>query len=529
MWGKSIEAVSSERYDRLPPVPVQPHVRLWDGDWNFLSSLVCNADWEWELNDASVVTVTVTEDSPYYDTLKNPQAWPKSTLYLTADIGEARWSGRVTQMSHQQVGQGRKGIVLSVTSDYVKLKELLAWANPFLPDQIQFPKAHILFGPAKWVVSSIIFSNLLRRGNSLWKLPDRIINVSQWVDLDMSGWPVVLRPPSMVGDKSPMAITSARFETVDEVIQPIMEDAGLCVEWRRYLPGDPPINDLKGVRRGALILEVVDKSGWTAEGTSLIGSVVSGLVRAATKVAANGFDQSTETITKPTVPDEYRRARYWGTVPSMPWVVLDENSGCKKLGLEWTPPGPSQFVGGGTSMLGVNETIKAGIIGLGGFIGAMFGQSQAGAAAEAILEPLYKDTIAAFQSKKDHLRIREQGWDYPFEAPLITGRANSLNMLSKLRMKRAETAGKLTAEVELPPEGPYVPGPPGHGDFWIGDRVAIDVGVGKLIVQYVTSIKWKQDKGWRVKLGPLKRRTGDAYLADRLDRISQAAHTLGVW
>ena len=75
----------------------------------------------------------------------------------------------------------------------------------------------------------------------------------------------------------------------------------------------------------------------------------------------------------------------------------------------------------------------------------------------------------------------------------------------------------------------YIPGPPGHGDFWIGDRVAIDVGVGKLIVQHVTSIKWKQDKGWRVKLGPLKRRTGDAYLADRLDRISQAAHTLGVW
>ena len=70
MWGKSIESISTERYDRLPQLPEQPHVRLWDGDWNFLSSLVCEADWEWELNDASVVTVTVTEDSPYYDTLK---------------------------------------------------------------------------------------------------------------------------------------------------------------------------------------------------------------------------------------------------------------------------------------------------------------------------------------------------------------------------------------------------------------------------------------------------------------------------
>ncbi|MDK6577175.1 hypothetical protein QP281_25230, partial [Escherichia coli] len=67
-------------------------------------------------------------------------------------------------------------------------------------------------------------------------------------------------------------------------------------------------------------------------------------------------------------PEEYSRKVQAGSLPEAPWVVLNHGpyTGIETSEFEYTPPGPSQFVTGGSSMPGVNETIKAGIIGLGG-------------------------------------------------------------------------------------------------------------------------------------------------------------------
>src|SRR5699024_7963163 len=92
-------------------------------------------------------------------------------------------------------------------------------------------------------------------------------------------------------------------------------------------------------------------------------------------------------------PDEYRSKGFLGSLPEAPWVVLESGdyTGVESTTVEYTPPGPSQFVTGGSSMPGVNETIKAAVIGVGGILGSTIGQSQVGSVVDALLEPLYSD------------------------------------------------------------------------------------------------------------------------------------------
>lgn len=515
-------------------------IRLWDGDWNFVSEIVGEYEHRFKFinNDAGPATVQLPIDHAVAELLMDPARWPTKSMYLTFDKDGARWSGRIVNTRVVVNYKGEQYVEVSATHDYQKLKELLVWANPFLPAEVQFPKAWMLFGPSRWAIATTLLVNLIRKNNSLWMIPDDPMNIRQWFDLNMSNWNMAVKPVDLLRDNSLTAVVSSRFKTFHHCVKDIADDAQISIECRRYLPGDEPPIPGKNLRYGCLVFDIVDKSGWNKE-TSFGGSLVSGLSRAIARVSSDGLTDGIETLPRITQPEEYYQRGFLGSLPSAPWVVLEHGpfTGMESTEYEYVPPGPSQFVTGGSSMPGVNEVIKSSIIGIGGVLGSIFmGQSQLGAVAESLLEPLYSDVFAAFMAHKEHGRIREQGWDFPFEH-WVDGadKAYTIEAVSAMRKAKYETRERHSIKIKMNNGAPYWVGDKGHGDFFTGDRVAVHaLGMPKdrLMVEQVQELEYassSDDRGWEIVIGKPEFASGLSYLAQRYERTTEGLRDLGVW
>lgn len=514
-------------------------VRIWDGDWNQFAEVEVYYDLEvtFEYMEAGSGSLSIPLSSPVAQAMLDPDSWPTKSMYVTVDKDGARWSGRVENATVSVDYTGEQQLELALIHDYVKLKELLVWSNPFLPAGVQFPKAWLLFGPSRWSVATTLFVNLLRKNTSSWMVPDDPLDIGQWFDLDMSNWSMAVKPVSFVRDNSLTTIISSRFKYFHDCVEDICRDAQLSIECRRYLPGDPPPIPGANLRYGCLVYEVVDKSGWNKP-TSIGGSLVGGLNRVVQRVLSDGMTETLDYLPRVDHPDEYYKVGFLGTMPEAPWVVLEhgEHTGMEATNYEYVPPGPSQFVTGGSSMPGVNEALKSSVIGIGGFIGSLFNFNQAGSIAATILEPLYSDVFAAFMAHKDRGRIRQQGWDFPFEKWVDgSDQAYTLGSMSGMRKAKYETRERHSVQVDMVSGAPYWVGQLGHGDFFIGDRVAVHaLGMpeDRLFVEMVESLTYSEsddERGWEIEVGETEFASGLEYMSRRADRLRQALQDQGVW
>lgn len=515
-------------------------IRLWDGDWNLVSTI--QGDYEHSFKfinlDAGDASVVLPVDHWVARMMMDPFEWPTKSMYLTFDKDGARWSGRIETARVDVDYTGDRVVELLATHDYKKMKELLAWANPFLPASVQFPKSWYLFGPSRWCVAATVFCNLLRMNNSLWELPDDPLDLAQWFDLDMSNWRMAIKPVDFGSDSSPTAFVSSRFKVMHDCIKPVCEDAQLVIECRRFLEGDEQPIPGKVLRHGCLVFEVKDKAGYNQE-TAFGGSLATGFTRAIRRIQSDGLTEHLDYVPRVEQPDEYYQEGFEGTVPTAPWVVLEhsEYSGINSTEFTYSPPGPSYFVTGGSSMPGVNEAIKASIIGFGGFLGSFLGfQTQIGSTAEALLEPLYSDVFAAFNAQKDHDRIESQGWDYPFEQWADgSDKAFTLSALGALRKARHESRERFSVSVEMENGCPYWIGPEGYGDFFIGDRVgvhALGMSPEQLMVEQVEELEYRRssdENGWSISIGKPEFTSGIDYLTERFETATAGLKELGVW
>lgn len=516
------------------------YVRLWDGNWSGCITIndFFDLSMKFVRNDSGDLSIQLPLDSEAAELLMDPERWPTKSMYITVDKDGARWSGRVVNSKTDVTFQGERYFELTAVHDYQKAKELLVWSNPFLPAEVQFPKAWMLYGPARWAVASTLFVNLLRKNNSLWMIPDDPLDVGQWFDLDMSNWNMVVKPVKFFDDTSMHTFVSSRFKYFHDCVESIMADAQLTLQCRRYLKGEdePPIPG-KDLRNGCLVWEVVDNAGYNKQ-TAFGGNFFTGFDRRIRRIMSDGLTEKLDYVETTEQPEEYFKQGFIGTVPTAPWVVLQhgEMTGVNALTYEYSPPGPSQFVTGGSSMMGVNEAIKASVITVGGIIGSIIGQSQIGAAADALLEPLYSDVFLAFKANKHHSRIREQGWDYPFEK-WVDGADKAYSVAGWIAMRKAleESREKFSVTVEMENGSPYFVGPAGYGDFFLGDRVgvhALGMPEGRLMVEQVQELEYTRNSetnGWRISVGKPEFDSGINFLVNRFQKNTEALKELGVW
>ncbi|NKS41689.1 hypothetical protein GS496_14115 [Rhodococcus hoagii] len=462
-----------------------------------------------------------------------------ANIHIDIEIAGARWSGRAEPPKVERGTDGRRYVRLTFLHDYENLKWIDCWPNPFLPAIFQFPRMFILAGPAIWALKTALFVNLWRLNSSIWQIPDDPMNPSTWLDgLDMSNWDIVVNPTTFFQDMAagtPWCVFASRWGTWHDVAAPILADSELTVVCRRWRTGDPDPWLGADIKDGALVVDIVDKSG-AMTGTSHGGGIFDGLFRTVREFTADFLDTTESLLTGGPTSDLFVPGR--GTNKAWPHVYYPSDSpgSVETVFTDATSRGVIMNTGG-HSMPGVNETISAGIQAIGDIVGNALFIGSIGGSIDTLLRPFYEDTVAAWISVKLPQRIAEQGdshyWEKTIESP---GKAYTLSSLMVIRQAMWETRAYTSASMSIKAAEPYVIGWPGTGDFWVGDRIITDLGAelsDRVIVNRVSQIDYERPRGtrgnWSVAVGPKQDEDPLVEMAARVANLKEIGKTLGVF
>lgn len=528
------DRLKAEQNQRLTP----PLVRLWDGDWNLRGIIKRenNASFQYLDNETGIGSLEMPLDYFMSKWLVDIDGRGTTNVHITIDKDGSRWGGRMDEFKIIKDDDGRKYVRVIFKNDYEELKHILAWSNPFLPAEVQFPRLWICFGRARWALKTTLLVNLMRLESSLFMLPDDPMNPAMWNNFDQSTWWNVVKP-DLEPDHSVGAIVHSRFKNMHDVSKKIVADAQLSWEPRRYLQGDPPPWPGANIRHGCLVWDLIDKSGWTT-GTSFGGNIFEGLFHELINIGADGITENVEQVDDPNVPGEYLIPGFKGTIPSMPGVVYreGEHTGIQASEFSHKPATDVGVVAGGHSMPGVNELISAAVQMVGDLTAMIPGVPPLGGVADAILKPLYTDVFLAFGKWKSPQRAQRLGGSHYHEKWAEGGdRAYTLAFLLAMRAGMWSTRETNRVTLTVADGAPWRIGQRGHGHFFLGDRVAFSVlGMkpGRLFVERVSelTLAWDRDStpGWQIQIGQREAEDPVARMAEDMQDFLGMLQELGV-
>lgn len=528
------DRLKAEQNQRLTP----PLVRLWDGDWNLRGIIKRenNASFQYLDNETGIGSLEMPLDYFMSKWLVDIDGRGTTNVHITIDKDGSRWGGRMDEFKIIKDDDGRKYVRVIFKNDYEELKHILAWSNPFLPAEVQFPRLWICFGRARWALKTTLLVNLMRLESSLFMLPDDPMNPAMWNNFDQSTWWNVVKP-DLEPDHSVGAIVHSRFKNMHDVSKKIVADAQLSWEPRRYLQGDPPPWPGANIRHGCLVWDLIDKSGWTT-GTSFGGNIFEGLFHELINIGADGITENVEQVDDPNVPGEYLTPGYKGTIPSMPGVVYreGEHTGIQASEFSHKPATDVGVVAGGHSMPGVNELISAAVQMVGDLTAMIPNVPPLGGVADAILKPLYTDVFLAFGKWKSPQRAQRLGGSHYHEKWAEGGdRAYTLAFLLAMRAGMWSTRETNRVTLTVADGAPWRIGQRGHGHFFLGDRVAFSVlGMkpGRLFVERVSelTLAWDRDStpGWQIQIGQREAEDPVARMAEDMQDFLGMLQELGV-
>jgi hypothetical protein len=490
IWSTTVQREKDEARARLEP----PLVRVFNGDGHLQGVLKTeySAQFTWLDNDAGTGQVEIPLWDPLakwiYQVSKRIDNGEKRNVVFTVDKDGARWSGTIVDHSVEKREDGTRVLVVRLIHDFDQLKYYLAWCNPFLPDFVQFPRVFFLAGPSIWGLKTALFLNVMReQENWYWALPDDPQN--QTGAPGMGDWSVVIKPTTFLDDMNAgtlWSIPNSRFKYWVDMSKDILEDAQLSVQVRRFIETDDeqPIEG-QTLRNMALVVDIVDKSGYYTD-TSNGGDPFLGLKRTFAQLADDYIDEVVEDVIDPSIPDSYKIPGLKLTDKICPYVVYleGEETGIESSKFLYTYGTAVSIVTGGHSFPFVNEIISATIQTIGDAIAAAIVIPPVGGAVDAMLQPLYWDTIAAWMHFASPGRVANSGWIRKFEYRAgASDRAFTLEALLSLRKGFHETRSWFSHEVTLRDGAPWYIGDNGKGHFFLGDRIGAQV-LGDFASQY---------------------------------------------
>lgn len=550
IFDKSDEVKAKKLLERAK----RPLIRLWDGDWNLayrIDASVIEAEFQWLLNDTGTARVRIPRDIP-----AAKWAWKQRyrlmacNIHITADKDGARWGGRCKRISIVKENGGERYLEMEFLHDYEDVRNVYCYPNPFLPAAVQFPRSFVMAGPVEWVLKAVLWCNLYRLYGSIFTVPDNPLDLKEMVKnkFQLKGWPIVVKPTPAISDLAQQwTVISSRMKKWHDVAEDPLADAGMQVECRRWLEGDPEPWEGADLRNGTLVVDIVDKAKNMAEdGTGITGDFYTGFnliknrfeegfLDVKSEVLGTGDDRSVREM-RDKVP-EYNQPGKFGTMSQLPYVVYRDGqvSGVESLEFSYEPETASRFITGGHSMPGVNAGVSAAIQAVGNSLGNFVFVPTAGTIADTILQPIYEDTLLAWVDMKSLARSNRTGWSR-WEEYFVDGadRAYTLATIVAMRQGYHKTRARVMHKMDIADGAPWFVGENGQGDFFLGDRIATTVeGMGKqLVVDRVTELNYtisRDHKGWEITVGDF--RSGESGLRMALratQRLASAGHDLGV-
>lgn len=536
-WAREVREYRVERaYDR-------PSIRLYDGEWVYRGTVYgeISGNLTQTVNDVGTISLRLPID------LDNPRrTWAAfwaldeesrgtSNIHIIVETMGARVGGRMKAKDGVTVTRDRTGdfVQIDFLDDVAELKFVHTAGNPFLPlALIQQPKAWMLLLQADYAILLTMACNLLRLQLTNLDVDDilGLLDPANWsieglIDGLLGIWEqsqIVIKPRIFGDSVAPLALVVGDIRTsIFDVAAPILEDAELQWELRRYLTGDPEPWPGAGTnwRNGTLVVGIVDKSGFR-QGTSLGGNLLTGLTRTIADLLSNDVEDSYDLFTGDTIDETgYRLPGILGTLPAHPYVVYRDGdiTGIQTSSFSRSPGGAGRITVGGQSMPGVNELISAAIRYGGDVLGdninavitAAFGGTSVsvgslGSALDAFLNPIYRDSILAYISVPLLLRVERQGWGHYLEtASTNVTQAFTAASIMDLRARRRETDPETNYTLQVANASPWLIGDNGFGHWWLGDRVG---GTQKYLMPRVyvrrcleLNIDWDNSKGLTIE------------------------------
>ena len=569
-WAREVRDYRIERaYDR-------PTIKLYDGEWVYRGTVYGEiaGNVALKMNDTGTIQLRLPID------LDDPRrTWAAfwaldeesrgtTNIHIIVETMGARIGGRMKPKNGVTVTRGEKGdeVVIDFLDDIEELKYVHTAGNPFLPlSLIQQPKAWMLLERADYAILLTLTANLLRLSLTNIDIGDllKLLNPANWtvenlVNAFLNFWQqsqIVVVPRTFDDSLAPLSLVVGSINTnIFDVAAPILEDAELQWDLRRWLTGDPEPWPGAGTnwRNGTLMVRIVDKSGFR-QGTSLGGNLLTGLTRTIADLLANQVEDSYDLFTGESTidPNGYRLPGFLGTLPEHPYVVYRDGdiTGIQTSEFSRSPGGPGRITVGGQSMPGVNQLISAAIQYAGNVLGdnltanLSFGAGfdlsvgSIGSSLDAFLNPIYKDSILAHISVPLLLRVSKQGWGHYLETTSTNvTQAFTAASIMDLRTRRRETDPDIAFTLQVANASPWLIGDNGFGHWWLGDRIG---GTSRYLMPKVfvrrcrtLTINWDEGKGVTTEAEFANTRNEKDFLARMAELTAKAMSGLqeiGLW
>lgn len=504
-----VQQLKDEAEARLAP----PEMSIYDGDAN-LRAIIRNeisANIAWLHNEVGTAVIDLPVDYYLAEWLIDVDNRETSQAILRVDKDGARWTGLLEEIQIHHTDSGTRFVRAIFKHDLQHLHHIFAWSNPFLPAELQLPRLWMCFSQhIRWAIKTTMLVNIMRLESSLWMLPDDPLDPAGWFDFNQANWSMVVKPDLPDNpDRSPAGVIHSRFKSMYEATKRAVQDAQLTWEPRRYFPGDPEPWPGAQIAYGTIVWDLVDNSAFTT-GTSFGGTLFDGLWHELVNIGGDGKTETTETVPDPNMPDLYKTAGALGSDPSVPAVVWrdGEHSAIQASMFSHRPAGPVGVVGGGHSAPGINEGISATIISLAGFLGSMVGQSQIGPAIDAVLRPIYMDTVGAFGKWKNIVRAQRLGKHHLHERWADgADRAYTLSWVLAMRTAMFATRETTRCTITVADGAPWRIGQRGFGHCFLGTRVGFTIRElpGRIFVEQISELRLAWDRKtaplWKIQIG----------------------------
>lgn len=504
LWAREVREYRIERAND------RPKIMLYDGDWVYRGTVYGEnaGSVKPKVNETGTIQIRLPID---LDDRRRTWAafWAldeesrgTSNIHVRVEVMGARICGRMKAKDGVYVSRGPDGdeVVIDFLDDVEELKHVHTAGNPFLPLMlIQQPKAWMLYMQADHAILLTLACNLIRLQLANISVDDimALLNPANWGDGEALDhlthvWEqsqIVVKPNHFGDSTAPLALIVGNIKTsIFDVAAPVLEDAEMQWDLRRFFDGDPEPWPGAGTnwRNGTLFVGIANKSGFRT-GTSMGGNLATGLTRTLADVLSNHVEDSYDLLTGETIDETgFRLPGFLSTDPAHPHVVYRDGdvTGIQTSRFSRSPGGAGRITVGGQSMPGVNELIS-GAINYGGDVlgdnlsavisagvGFQISIGSLGGAIDAFLNPIYRDSILAYVSVPLLARVAKQGWGHYLETASSTvTQAFTAASVMDLRARRRETDPDTAFDLTVANASPWLIGDNGQGHWWLGDRV----------------------------------------------------------
>ncbi|WP_433597928.1 phage tail protein [Nocardia sp. CA-135953] len=464
------------------------------------------------------------EDMVHYAHIfQNPDG-ADATIPITVNTRAYRWDGYITKASVVRDENGTETVDIEAIHCWHHIATTACWASPFAPILAQFPRHMILFGPACTISLLYLAVNLIRLQAAFWTIPDRWLDAPDWAQVGNALWPIAVVPVDVLRDTSPWRAASARFDTADQLILPMLEDTGVMLDAFFYLPDEDeqPAPEWYYLDRPTVVIKAVDKSGVTGP----TGTLLDGLVRMVeewvddtTPVRYPAFNAQSE------YEAVYSSTGPLGTVRTFPWVwyLEGEYSGIGASEVALHKPLATSVIVGGKSPGWVNAAIEIAMKNLLAWIGLLIGLP----GLDSLYQGQLDDVFLAWMNYEDAGRTQRAG-PFAFREHVVTNSSKAFTLDGVMTGRRGlhQTRGYTSKKASVGDGAPYLVGK----DFDLGDQIGFALG-DQAFTDYVTELTFTDDRKtparWDIKVGDGSDEEDSLVKAwGRLGQMAQAVRTL---